>query len=94
MTSLVILSNIAWKGGPSQKSVFLSCNFFTKFRVELTEPLAGRAVFFGWVEGFFLSNDFTVFAKVFSLLGFGLSSFNEDSLSLTVLSFVFWRVSS
>lgn len=50
-----------------------------------------RELFLGWVDGFFLSRDFTVFAKAFSLFSLpaGLNTFREDSLSLKELSLTF-----
>ena len=80
---------------PHQRILVLIVSFFAKFIVEEET----RAVFFGWVTGFFFYSDFTVFAKVFSLfyllyfiyrasLG-GFSVFTEDYLSLFELSFTF-----
>lgn len=74
--------------------LFFMVNFFAKFIVEEDT----RAVFFGWVTGFFLSKDFTVLAKLFSLfyllyllyfiylvyLG-GFRVFTEDYFSLLEL---------
>lgn len=75
--------------------LFFIVSFFAKLIVE-DDTLA---VFFGWVTGFFLSNDLTVLAKVFSLFSLlyfisldsfgGLRVFTEDYLSLLELSFTF-----
>jgi hypothetical protein len=75
---------VLYKYTYQSKLVFI-CNFFAKLRVEVAIFVG----FFGWVEGFFLSKDLTVFPKAFSLLSraaYGCKTFKEDSFSFIELS--------